>query len=87
MPVIGTLNDLVATGDRIDRIEGVCSGTLSYIFNEYSKPDPSFQAPAFSAIVKQAKAQGYTEPHPGDDLNGSDVARKLCSSTLLSSAR
>lgn len=73
---IGPLNDMLATGDRVERIEGVFSGTLSYIFNEWSKPGGG-DAPAFSEVVKIAKAKGYTEPHPGDDLNGSDVARKL----------
>ena len=59
LPIIGTLNDLVATGDEILKIEGVLSGTLSYIFNEFSKPGTG-KAPAFSEVVKIAKAEGYT---------------------------
>ncbi|KAG8942491.1 hypothetical protein FRC03_003161 [Tulasnella sp. 419] len=79
LPIISTLKDLVATGDKIHKIEGVLSGTLSYIFNEYSKPQGGSQQ--FSSIVRVAREKGYTEPHPGDDLNGADVARKL---TILS---
>lgn len=75
LPIIGTLNDLVSTGDEITKIEGVFSGTLSYIFNEFSTPNGG--GAKFSEIVKVAKENGYTEPHPGDDLSGSDVARKL----------
>jgi homoserine dehydrogenase len=65
--------DLVATGDEITQIDGVFSGTLSYIFNNFSKPD----APAFSSIVKVAQEKGYTEPDPREDLNGMDVGRKV----------
>jgi homoserine dehydrogenase len=79
LPIISTLKDVVNTGDKVKKIEGVFSGTLSYIFNEYSKGDEG--GPSFSSIVQVAKANGYTEPHPGDDLNGADVARKL---TILS---
>ncbi|KAG8745241.1 hypothetical protein FRC12_014620 [Ceratobasidium sp. 428] len=79
LPIISTLKDLIATGDKITKIEGVLSGTLSYIFNEYSKPGGGDTD--FSSIVKVAREKGYTEPHPGDDLNGADVARKL---TILS---
>ncbi len=71
LPVIGTLRDLVSTGDRVERIEGVLSGTLSYVFNVYDGKTP------FSEVVRQAKALGYTEPDPRDDLSGTDVARKL----------
>jgi homoserine dehydrogenase len=60
LPIISTLNDLVATGDRIIKIEGVLSGTLSYIFNEYSKPVKGGKAPKFSEVVKIAKELGYT---------------------------
>ncbi|KAL8292449.1 hypothetical protein RQP46_001061 [Phenoliferia psychrophenolica] len=82
LPIISTLRDLVKTGDEVTKIEGVLSGTLSYIFNEFSKPGGSGgNGPKFSEIVKIAKASGYTEPHPADDLSGSDVARKL---TILS---
>ncbi|KAH9060587.1 homoserine dehydrogenase-domain-containing protein [Lactarius vividus] len=75
LPVISTLKDLVATGDKVTRIEGVFSGTLSYIFNEFSTG--SADGPAFSTVVRTAHNKGYTEPHPADDLNGADVARKL----------
>ncbi|KAK4046999.1 Homoserine dehydrogenase [Microbotryomycetes sp. JL201] len=84
LPIISTLRDLLKTGDEINKIEGVFSGTLSYIFNEFSKPSSgnnAAAAPKFSEIVKVAKENGYTEPHPADDLSGSDVARKL---TILS---
>ena len=60
LPIIGTLNDLVATGDKVKKIEGVLSGTLSYIFNEFSKPVKGAKAQSFSEIVKIAKEQGYT---------------------------
>lgn len=73
LPVISSVKDLVITGDKIHLIEGILSGTLSYIFNEFSKDD----APAFSEIVKVAKQKGYTEPDPREDLNGLDVARKV----------
>ncbi|KZT35387.1 hypothetical protein SISSUDRAFT_1025519 [Sistotremastrum suecicum HHB10207 ss-3] len=79
LPIISTLRDLVATGDNVRKIEGVLSGTLSYIFNEFSTVQGT--GPSFSSVVKIAREKGYTEPHPGDDLNGADVARKL---TILS---
>ncbi|EJD40219.1 aspartate kinase homoserine dehydrogenase [Auricularia subglabra TFB-10046 SS5] len=81
LPIIQTLNDLVQTADKVLRIEGVLSGTLSYIFNEFSPAANASSAPPFSQIVKEAREKGYTEPHPADDLSGSDVARKL---TILS---
>ena len=62
LPIIQTLRDLRETGDRIHRIEGVLSGTLSYLFNIWDGEQP------FSALVREAKAQGYTEPDPRDDL-------------------
>ncbi|MFN8414720.1 MAG: bifunctional aspartate kinase/homoserine dehydrogenase I [Cytophagaceae bacterium] len=71
LPVISTLSDLKDSGDKIIRIEGVLSGTLSYIFNTF-KGDKKF-----SDVVKEAKEKGYTEPDPRDDLNGKDVARKI----------
>ncbi|MBN2424895.1 MAG: bifunctional aspartate kinase/homoserine dehydrogenase I [Calditrichaceae bacterium] len=71
LPVIQTIKDLIASGDRINRIEGILSGTLSYIFNQYAS------GKSFAAIVKQAKDKGYTEPDPRDDLSGMDVARKI----------
>ncbi|KIY47479.1 hypothetical protein FISHEDRAFT_45274 [Fistulina hepatica ATCC 64428] len=81
LPVISTLKELVATGDKIIKIEGVFSGTMSYIFNEFSTGHADPGGPSFSSVVKQAREKGYTEPHPADDLNGFDVARKL---TILS---
>ncbi|KIY65546.1 hypothetical protein CYLTODRAFT_400254 [Cylindrobasidium torrendii FP15055 ss-10] len=79
LPIISTLKELVITGDEITKIEGVFSGTMSYIFNQYSNGSP--EGPAFSSVVSEAREKGYTEPHPADDLNGFDVARKL---TILS---
>lgn len=79
LPVISTLKDLVATGDTVTRIEGVFSGTMSFLFNSFAPVDAgSGQGGAkWSTIVSQAKDAGYTEPDPRDDLNGMDVARKL----------
>ena len=71
LPVISALNDLVLSGDRVQKIEAVLSGTLSYIFNSFTGDT------SFSQIVKKAKSLGYTEPDPRDDLNGMDVARKI----------
>jgi aspartokinase/homoserine dehydrogenase 1 len=70
LPVISTLRDLFLSGDRVYRIEAVLSGTLSYIFNNYDG------SKSFSALVREAKAKGYTEPDPRDDLNAMDAARK-----------
>ena len=71
LPVIKTLQDIVATGDEVLRIQGVVSGTLSYIFSQVGAGQK------FSAAVRQAKQQGYTEPDPRDDLSGMDVVRKF----------
>lgn len=71
LPVISTLNDLITSGDRILKIEGVLSGSLSFIFNSFS------EGTRFSDIVRLAKENGYTEPDPRIDLNGIDVRRKL----------
>lgn len=76
LPIIGPLRDLITTGDKVEKIEGIFSGTLSYIFNEFSTTDPSTKV-KFSDVVKVAKDLGYTEPDPRDDLNGLDVARKV----------
>ncbi|MDR3301643.1 MAG: aspartate kinase [Spirochaetaceae bacterium] len=70
LPVISTLRDLHLSGDTVRRIEGVFSGTLSFIFNNFDGSKP------FSALVREAKAKGYTEPDPRDDLNAMDAARK-----------
>ncbi|KAK2988129.1 hypothetical protein RJ640_017461 [Escallonia rubra] len=71
LPVITTLQSVLETGDKILRVEGIFSGTLSYIFNNY------IGARAFSDVVREAKEAGYTEPDPRDDLSGADVARKV----------
>jgi homoserine dehydrogenase len=77
LPVISTLRDLVATGDEVTRIEGVFSGTMSYLFNTFAPVAPGGAVKKWSEVVTQAKELGYTEPDPRDDLNGMDVARKL----------
>ena len=71
LPIIGTLRKLLDTGDRIHSIDGIFSGTLAYLFNVFDGSRP------FSDIVRDARASGYTEPDPRDDLSGMDVARKL----------
>ena len=71
LPIIQTLRDLRETGDEIRRIEGIFSGTLAYLFNVWDGTK------SFSEVVRVAKANGYTEPDPRDDLSGTDVARKL----------
>lgn len=75
LPVISTLKELVDTGDTVEKIEGVFSGTLSFLFNTFAPTDG--KGGKWSAEVKNAKDLGYTEPDPRDDLNGLDVARKL----------
>jgi homoserine dehydrogenase len=75
LPVISTLKELVDTGDEVTRIEGVFSGTMSFLFNSFAPTEGS--GGKWSAEVKKAKELGYTEPDPRDDLNGLDVARKL----------
>ena len=71
LPVIGTLNDLLRSGDKVNRIEAVLSGTLNFVFNNY-KGDKKF-----AEVVKQAQDEGYTEPDPRLDLSGTDVMRKI----------
>ncbi len=71
LPIINTLRDLINNGDEIVKIEGVLSGTLSYIFNSLNSESN------FSEVVEDAERNGYTEPDPRDDLSGLDVARKL----------
>ena len=71
LPVINTLQNLKLSGDKIIKIEGVLSGTLSYIFNNFTGDKK------FSDVVKEATSKGYTEPDPREDLNGNDVARKI----------
>ena len=71
LPIIGTINDLRNSGDKILRIEAVLSGTLNFIFNEIASDVP------FSETIRRAKEQGYSEPDPRIDLSGKDVIRKL----------
>lgn len=75
LPVISTLKELVETGDEVTKIEGVFSGTMSFLFNSFMPVAGG--GGKFGAEVKKAKELGYTEPDPRDDLNGLDVARKL----------
>ena len=71
LPIIGTLNDLTSSGDVVRRMEAVLSGTLNFVFNNYDGSRP------FAEVVRQAQAEGYTEPDPRLDLSGTDVARKI----------
>jgi aspartokinase/homoserine dehydrogenase 1 len=71
LPIMSTLRDLIASGDEILKIEGILSGTLSYLFNNFDGQVP------FSSLVRDAHRMGFTEPDPRDDLSGQDVARKL----------
>jgi bifunctional aspartokinase / homoserine dehydrogenase 1 len=71
LPIVQTLRDLLDTGDKVLRIEGIFSGTLAYLFNRYSA------GMSFAELVREAQAAGYTEPDPRDDLSGMDVVRKL----------
>lgn len=71
LPIIGTINDLIRSGDKITSIQAVLSGTLNFVFNNYDG------SRTFSEIVAQAQKEGYTEPDPRLDLAGTDVARKI----------
>lgn len=71
LPIIGTLNDLLRSGDQIKKIQAVLSGTLNYVFNHYDTSIP------FAAVVRKAQEEGYTEPDPRLDLGGTDVMRKI----------
>lgn len=71
LPIISTLRDLMDSGDQISKIEGVLSGSLSFIFNNFDGTRP------FHEIVSEAKEKGFTEPDPRIDLSGKDVARKI----------
>jgi aspartokinase/homoserine dehydrogenase 1 len=71
LPVIGTLNDLISSGDEVHKIEAVLSGTLNFVFNNYDGTK------TFASVVKQAQDEGYTEPDPRLDLGGTDVMRKI----------
>ncbi len=71
LPIIGSLNDLISSGDKINKMEAVLSGTLNFVFNNYDGTK------SFASVVKQAQEEGYTEPDPRLDLGGKDVARKM----------
>lgn len=71
LPLVATMHEMVTTGDHVMKVEGVLSGTLSYLFNNFDGKIP------FSELVKSAREKGYTEPDPREDLNGMDVGRKL----------
>ena len=71
LPIIGTLNNLILSGDSINKIQAVLSGTLNFVFNQYDGTVP------FAQVVRQAQAEGYTEPDPRMDLGGTDVMRKI----------
>ncbi len=71
LPIIVTLNNLIASGDKINKIQAVLSGSLNFIFNYFN------DSVSFYDIVKQAQDEGYTEPDPRIDLSGVDVARKI----------
>ncbi len=71
LPIIGTLNDLLHSGDKINRMQAVLSGTLNFVFNNYDGTK------SFASVVKQAQDEGYTEPDPRLDLSGKDVMRKI----------
>ena len=71
LPIIGTLKDLMQTGDKVTKIEAVLSGTLNFVFNTYNGTE------SFSSVVKQARDEGYAEPDPRIDLSGTDVMRKI----------
>lgn len=71
LPVIDTLNNLIASGDEVLKIQAVLSGSLNFIFNNFTSETN------FYDIVKQAQLEGYTEPDPRIDLSGVDVARKI----------
>ncbi|TCO04452.1 bifunctional aspartate kinase/homoserine dehydrogenase I [Natronoflexus pectinivorans] len=71
LPVIAPINDLVKSGDKIERLEAVLSGTLNFIVNTLSEENP------LSEVIAEAKAKGFSEPDPRVDLSGTDVVRKL----------
>jgi aspartokinase/homoserine dehydrogenase 1 len=71
LPIVRTLKDLMMSGDRVQKIEAILSGTISFIFNNF-KGDSTFHD-----VVKIAQAKGYTEPDPRDDLRGTDFMRKM----------
>lgn len=71
LPVIDTLNNLIASGDEIHKIQAILSGSLNFVFNKFTSKN------SFESVVKSAQKEGYTEPDPKIDLSGVDVARKI----------
>ena len=71
LPIIDTLNHLITSGDKVNSIQAVLSGSLNFVFNNYNDSN------TFHDVVKQAQEEGYTEPDPRIDLSGVDVARKI----------
>ncbi len=71
LPVINTLQNLIASGDKVNKVQAVLSGSLNFIFNNFNKEN------SFQSVVKEAGVQGFTEPDPKIDLSGIDVARKI----------
>jgi aspartokinase/homoserine dehydrogenase 1 len=71
LPIIGSLNDLISSGDRVNKMQAVLSGTLNFVFNNYDGKK------SFASVVRQAQDEGYTEPDPRLDLSGKDVMRKI----------
>lgn len=71
LPIIGTINDLLRSGDEVKKMQAVLSGTLNFVFNNYDATR------SFAQVVRDAQNEGYTEPDPRLDLSGTDVARKI----------
>jgi len=71
LPIISTIKNLMSSGDKIIKLDAILSGTISYIFNTFNS------SRSFSSVVKDAQTKGLTEPDPRDDLNGTDVRRKI----------
>ena len=71
LPVIDTLNNLIASGDEIHKIQAILSGSLNFVFNNFTSKT------SFKEVVQRAQEEGYTEPDPKIDLSGVDVARKI----------
>ena len=71
LPIIGSLNDLISSGDKVNKMQAVLSGTLNFVFNNYEGKK------SFASVVRQAQEEGYTEPDPRLDLSGKDVMRKI----------
>ncbi|MEP1033188.1 bifunctional aspartate kinase/homoserine dehydrogenase I [Ekhidna sp.] len=71
LPILSTLNDLIRSGDQVNKLEAVLSGTLNFLFNEYNGTI------SFADVIKKAKELGYSEPDPRLDISGEDVMRKL----------